>query len=259
MMRSGIGWGLTWGWVMVGLCGALSAGCDDSDDKVDKTPAEPTDFELGTIAETRWDACHEEPWAPLSVSLSLSILKTMLPKNWSNSIDCMVKAKDCDQLHVCLHLIDIDLGKEGYPRCDSSAGGRCDGNVAVNCETSNEADYYELSYDCTLAGATCIEIDDDKGQHADCQAPLDPCEGHGTDNYCDGTRAVLCEETRDGHRSPAIFDCAEAWGSTCGKYNSTSTNVECEGPALGEVSCDDGKDNDGDGSADCDDSDCSCN
>jgi hypothetical protein len=44
----------------------------------------------------------------------------MLPASFGESIDCMVKAKDCDQLqlqlHLCLDLIDVDFELLGLTR-----------------------------------------------------------------------------------------------------------------------------------------------
>ena len=74
-------------------------------------------------------------------------------------------------------------------------------------------------------------------------------------SYCDGTRAVVCEES-DHVLSPWVYDCADAFGSHCIDHGNGS--IECEGPVVGEQDCDDGSDGDGDGKVDCDDEDCRC-
>ena len=74
-------------------------------------------------------------------------------------------------------------------------------------------------------------------------------------SYCDGTRAVVCEDIGDDMLSPWVYDCADAWGSHC---VDAGYDVECEGPVVGEKDCDDGIDGDGDGKIDCMDRDCFC-
>lgn len=169
-------------------------------------------------------------------------------------------AENCEDVDRCSRLFNADDQLELRPECGSEPTDHCEGNIAKYCITDDDVTWYEFSYDCTMAGATCIEGVDANGvPWSDCQAPLEPCDGHET-SYCDGTRAVVCDETflggqRSGRRSPWIFDCADAFDSTC---VAIGARVACEGPAVGEAQCDDGLDNDEDGEADCADSECTC-
>jgi len=141
------------------------------------------------------------------------------------------------------------------PECGSERTDHCEGNVAKYCETGHNQILHEASYDCTLAGATCVEWQSDSGDRwADCQAPKLQCTDPKM-RYCDGTRAVVCGET-GGSLSAWVHDCADAWGSHCVTDN--GGDAICEGPVVGETQCFDGKDGDGDGKVDCEDSDCRC-
>lgn len=251
---------LCWGWLVVGLSGALSVGCDDGEDgggDGDDKPAELTDFDRGRIAETRWDACGVEPWSTLSVNESLGILATTEPFVFGPGIDCLVAATSCDEVDACNKYFLLDDHLVGLPECDSERTERCDGNVVRYCLTDDDVTWYEKSYDCALAGATCGEGLEAGAIYnwADCLAPEDLCDGKPT-SYCDGSIAVVCYRHNTERVTGAAFDCADAFGSTCAER--PNGDVQCEGPAVGEVQCDDGKDNDGDGHADCDDSDCGC-
>jgi len=75
-MSRHIGGALGWGWGAVCLLGLLSVGCGD-DEHVSDAP--PTDFERGTIAAARWDACSVELLPPLSMFGPVGIVVTTVP------------------------------------------------------------------------------------------------------------------------------------------------------------------------------------
>lgn len=155
---------------------------------------------------------------------------TTFPESNSAGADCIVQAANCKEVLACNKYFLVDRRIERLPECGSDLTSRCEGNVFKQCLTNDSVTWYESSYDCTLAGATCIVGEKGDGTPwADCQGPLELCDGHGTTSYCDGTRAVLCAETGYGYQSPWAFDCAEAFDSVCaGEGN----QVRCEGPNV---------------------------
>jgi hypothetical protein len=201
-----------------------------------------------------------EGWLTEGFSVgSLGVLLSVFPGGYKRVVDCTLAAHNCREIEPCMayYLVDqVRYEDLHLPECGSRPTDHCEGNVAKYCVSNDEKTFYQASYDCTLAGATCIEGQAQSGEPwADCQAPQLQCEGHET-SYCDGTRAVACEDARPGVLSPWVFDCADAFGSRCGDRGKV---VTCEGPAVGEQLCDDGIDGDGDGKVDCDDDDCHCN
>jgi hypothetical protein len=223
-------------------------------------------MERGTMAATREDACGVEGWmfTGLTVRDSLGILLSVFPGGYKRAVDCDLAAHNCQEVEACeaFYFADHDQYVDELkqmpemPECDSERTGRCEGNVVKYCESADDKTFHQASYDCTLAGATCVEYQvESGGTGADCQAPRLQCQGPAMP-YCDGsTRAVICEETEPGILSPSVFDCADAFASHC---IVRGENAACEGPAVGEKDCDDGKDGDGDGKVDCMDRDCSC-
>lgn len=203
------------------------------------------------MAATREDACGVERWDPLNVYESLGILLSVFPGGYKRGVDCTLAARNCEEVDACMALYRVDHDQyvdelEQLPKCDGAGNSYCEGNVAKYCLTDDYETYYQASYDCTLAGATCVE--------GNCQAPPLKCQGDRM-SYCDGTRAVLCESNGD-ILSPWVYDCADAFGSHC--VNPEESDMACEGPAVGEDDCYDGLDGDGDGYIDCNDSDCGC-
>jgi len=250
------------GWVLgclVACLGATTASCSDSDGG--GTPPPPADLQRGTMAATREDACGEEPWGTLEVHESLGILLSVFPGGHKRGVDCILAAHNCQEVEACtaLFLVDDDQYDdelEQLPTCGSERTDHCEGNVAKYCVHDDKNTLRQASYDCTLAGATCVEWQSESGDRwADCQAPQLQCEDPKM-RYCDGTRAVVCGET-GGTLSAWVHDCADAWGSHC--VYDVHGDATCEGPVVGEKQCDDGKDGDGDGKVDCDDEDCRCN
>ena len=226
-------------------------------------------MERGTMAATREDACGVEGWmfSGLSVYDSLGILLSVFPGGYKRAVDCDLAAHNCQEVEACsaFYFADHDQYVDELnqmPECDGER--RCEGNVVKYCESADgDKTFHQVSYDCTLAGATCVEYQAESGAtgaesgatSADCQAPPLRCQGPEMP-YCDGsTRAVVCEEEHPGILSPSVFDCADAFGSHC---IVRGENAACEGPATGEEDCDDGKDGDGDGKVDCMDRDCGC-
>ena len=245
------------GWILgclVACLGATTASCDG-----DESPPPLTDLERGTIATTRQDTCGVESWLvePFSVyAESLPIWLSVFPESLKRGVDCTLAAHNCQEVEACLAYFAADIERFedlNLPECGSDPTDHCEGNVAKFCVSNDQRTWYEASYDCTLAGATCIEGQAASGQRwADCQAPRLQCEGTNM-SYCDGTRAVVCDETGRGVLNPWAYDCADAFGSHCIDGGS---NVYCEGPETGERKCDDGIDGDGDDKVDCDDDDC---
>jgi len=251
-MRMRSGRALGWGSVAVSLLGVMSVGCSD-DDAVHA----PTDFERGTKTAIRWDACHIEPLEPLTMEDHLGIIATTQASLYSDGFDCVNAASDCDGVDACRRKFSGDNQIDQLPPCGSVPTDHCAGNVAKNCQDPGDGVLYEVSYDCSLAHATCVEGTRKDGHPwADCKASEAPCAGHES-SYCDGSRVVICENIWDSVLSPAVYDCADAFGSTCAQEDEGET-PECEGPVVGEIQCHDGKDNDGDGNADCYDNDCHC-
>ena len=213
------------GWGAVCLLGLLSVGCGD-DEHVSDAP--PTDFERGTIAAARWDACHVEPMSPLSMFGHVGILVTTVPSIYSDEVDCVNAAANCDEVDACAPRIVPDDEIDQLPPCGSVRTDHCEGNVAKQCEEDAGA-FYEVSYDCSLAQATCVEgVRREGGPYADCKASEQPCAGHAT-SYCDGTRAVICDEAWTDVLSPAVYDCADAWGWPC-VWDEVDQRPECEEP-----------------------------
>jgi hypothetical protein len=244
------------GWLVVALC----AGCDDSDDgDGDEAPQELTDFERGTIVDTRWDACGVERWRPLSVDQSMGIMITTTPDLYDEEfVECVLAAKSCKEVVACnLHFLMNEDDLSHWPVCDDDEpSGHCDGDVVKYCTTDDDLTWHEVSYDCKLAGATCTEgVDQSDRTWADCLAPVELCDGKD-ESYCDGTKAVICgtDPNRNFHNA-GVFDCADAFGSECARND--QGEVHCEGPNITEWPCDDTVDNDDDGLYDCDDPDCS--
>jgi hypothetical protein len=196
----------------------------------------------------------------LEVEESLGILLSVFPGGHKRGVDCTLAAHNCQEVEACvaLYLVDddqYDAERAQLPKCGSERTDHCEGNVAKYCVQDSGGPLYEASYDCTLAGATCVEWQSESGDRwADCKAPQLQCEDPKM-RYCDGTRAVVCGET-GGALSAWVHDCADAWGSHC--VTDVHGEATCEGPVVGEKDCDDGKDGDGDGKVDCDDEDCRC-
>ena len=217
------------------------------------------DADVGGLADALALACHVESWTPLSVYDSLGILLSVFPGGHKRAVDCVLAAHNCQEVEACsaFYLADADRREEEVlllPECGSERTDHCEGNVAKYCENDNDGTLYQASYDCTLAGATCIVTEAAGERYADCQAPqLQQCAGDETE-YCDGTRAVICKETTTGSPSPWIHDCADAFDSHC----VVTGDIECEGPVVGEKDCNDGIDGDSDGKVDCADDDCAC-
>jgi len=247
---------------LVACLSATTAGCSDGEDG-GGAPPPPTDMERGTTAATLQDTCGVAPWMDdgLSVFSSLGVMLSAFPALQKRVVDCNLAAHDCKEVRACevLRVADyVPYEDLHLPECGSERTDHCEGNVVKYCvaDDGDYETYYQASFDCALAGATCVEWQTDSGgPRADCQAPPLHCEGPKT-AYCDGTRAVRCEEAGPSILSPWVYDCADAFGSHCIEYTS---DVECEGPATGEEDCDDGIDGDGDGKVDCDDDDCHCN
>jgi len=215
-------------------------------------------LERGTMAATREDACGVERWDALDVYESLGILLSVFPGGHKRGVDCTLAAHNCQEVDTCMafYLADADRRDEEVlllPECGSERTDHCEGNVAKYCESPGDGTLHEASYDCTLAGATCVVTAASGEPYANCQAPQLQCKGPHL-SYCDGTRAVVCETISDGVLSPWVYDCADAFGSHCIDHG--NGNIECEGPVVGEQECDDGIDGDGDGKVDCMDDDC---
>jgi hypothetical protein len=246
---------------LVACLGATTASCSDSDDG--GAPPPPTDLERGTMAATRVDACDVEPWGALDVYESFGILLSVFPGGFKRGVDCILAAHNCEEVETCTAYFFVDEPKyeaelEQLPECSSELTEHCEGNVVKYCVNDEQGTAHQASYDCALAGATCFEYQTDSGATgANCQAPRLQCEGPNS-SYCDGTRAVVCEQTggTNSPLSPWVFDCADAWGSHCA--HEQGGDISCEGAVVGEKECHDGIDNDGDGKIDCDDRDCIC-
>ena len=240
------------GWMLgclVAWLGAATASCNG-----DTPPL--TDLERGTMAATREEICGVESWGPLDLYESLGILLSVFPGGHKRGVDCVLAADNCEQVKACseFYLIDDEPYADlNLPECGSERTDHCEGTVAKYCVSDGGGPLYQASFDCALAGATCFVGQAQNGDpYANCQAPRLQCEGPNI-SYCDGTRAVVCEECSDGFLSPWVYDCADGFGSRCvedGNY------AGCEGPATGEQLCDDGIDGDGDGKVECDDDDC---
>ena len=212
------------------------------------------------MAATREDACGVESWKPLDVGESLGILLSVFPGGHKRGVDCTLAAHSCQEVDTCMafYLADADRRDEEVlllPECGSERTDHCEGNVAKYCESAGDGTLHQASYDCTLAGATCIVTEAAGEPYANCQAPQLQCKDPHL-SYCDGTRAVVCETISDGVLSPWVYDCADAWGSHC--IDKGNGGIDCEGPVVGEKDCNDGIDGDGDGKIDCDDDDCYC-
>ncbi|HET7543406.1 MAG TPA: hypothetical protein VFK05_26210 [Polyangiaceae bacterium] len=242
---------LGWGSLAVCLLGLLSVGCADDDEHPASEPS--ADFKRGTKAGARYDACGIEPMSPLSMFGHFGPLVTIVPNIYSGVADCANAAANCDEVDKCDIWFHRDDLIDQNPPCGDVPTDHCEGNVAKQCEKDgSDGTFYEVSYDCSLAQATCVEgVRREGGPYADCKASEAPCAGHAT-SYCDGTRAVICDDYWTGVLSPAVYDCADAWGSGC------FWDEGDKAPKCGEVQCDDGKDNDEDGKTDCDDYDCPC-
>jgi hypothetical protein len=203
---------LGWGSVAVCLLGLMSVGCGDGDD-VSHVPA---DIERGAITGVRADVCGIESLTPLMMFYHFGPLVKTVPNIYDGFVDCVNAAANCDEVDACDRWFARDDGIDQLPPCGSVPTDRCEGNVAKQCrEDGADRALYEVSYDCSLAQATCVEGVRSNGHpYADCKASEEPCAGHTT-SYCDGTRAVICEESWPGVLSPAVYDCADAWGSVC--------------------------------------------
>jgi len=218
------------------------------------------------MAATREDTCGVEGWMynGLSVHDSLGILLSVAPANYKRAVDCDLAAHNCKEVEACekYYFLDhVDYADMNLPECGSERtnhlANHCEGNVVKHCESDDNKTFYQVSYDCALAGATCVEWQTESGEPgADCQAPQLKCAGPEMP-YCDGTRAVVCEQNAGtlSPLSPWVYDCADAFGSHCYVHGE---NVSCEGPETGEKDCHDGEDGDGDGKVDCLDDDCGC-
>lgn len=225
-MSSRFGAALGWGWTAVCLLSVMSVGCNDDDHVVSDAP--PTDFERGTMAAARWDACGIEPLSPLSMFGHVGILVTTVPSVYNHEVDCINAAANCDGVDDCAPRIVPDDEIDQLPSCGSVRTDHCEGNVAKQCEEDGGS-LHEVSYDCSLAHATCVEgVRHDGGPYADCKASENPCAGHAT-SYCDGTRAVICDEYWTGVLSPAVYDCADVWGSTC-VWDEPDQRPKCKDP-----------------------------
>jgi len=249
------------GWILgclVACLSATTASCSDGDD----SPPPLTDLERGTIATTRENACDVEWWfvEPFSIYSSLGVSLSVFPGGFKRGIDCTLAAHNCQEVEACtaLFVADNDVYEdeiEHLPECGSERTDHCEGNVAKYCVSDDQKIWHQASYDCTLAGATCIEGQRESGERwTDCQTPHLQCEGPNM-SYCDGTSVVTCEESSRGFLNPWVYDCADAFGSHC-SAPIDETHIGCEGPAVGEWDCHDGIDGDGDGKVDCDDEDC---
>lgn len=149
---------------------SLSAGCGDGNDR---TSVPLDDVERGTIASTRWEACGVEGWGPLTVSESL--WRDGLVRSVQRRGRLVLAAENCEEVDRCSRLFHADDQLELRPECGSEPTDQCEGNVAKYCSTDDDFTWYEFSYDCAMAGATCIEGVDANGvRWSDCQAPLDP-------------------------------------------------------------------------------------
>ena len=242
------------GWILgclVACLGATTASCSDGDDN----PPPPTDLERGTMAATREDACGGETWKALDVEESLGIYLSVTPGGFKRGVDCTLAAQNCQEVDACaaFYLADADQLNEEVLLLPEYEMDYCEGNVAKYGATADDGSLHQQSYDCTLAGATCIVTEVAGKPYANCQAPPLQCKGPNLP-YCDGTRAVVCETNSAGVLSPWVYDCADAFDSHC--IDPGSRSIECEGPATGERDCEDGIDGDGDGKVDCDDSNC---
>ena len=221
---------------LVACLGATTASCSDSDDG-GAAPPPPTDLERGTMAATREDACYVENWGALDVHESLGILLSVFPGSHKRGVDCILAAHDCQEVEACAAFFSIDdepYADLNLPECGSDTTSHCEGNVVKYCVSDDSKTWYQASYDCALAGATCVEFDTDPGERsANCQAPQLRCEAPRT-SYCDGTRAVICDATGSGlgPLSPWVFDCADAWGSHC--VLDATSDAKCEGPVVDE-------------------------
>jgi len=254
------------GWILgylVACLGASTAGCSSDSDEGSAPPPSP-ELQRGTMAVSREDACNVEPWGALDVHESLGILLSVFPGGHKRGTDCILAAHNCQEAEACtaFFLADddqYDEELEQLPKCGSERTDHCEGTVAKYCVQDGSGPLHEASFDCALAGATCFEWQTESGDRwANCQAPQLQCEGPGM-SYCDGTRAVVCEQSGGtlSPFSPWVFDCADAWGSHCVDKDRKG-EISCEGPVVGETKCDDGKDGDSDGKVDCDDEDCRC-
>ncbi|HYQ44729.1 MAG TPA: hypothetical protein VER11_22245 [Polyangiaceae bacterium] len=221
---------LGWGSAAVCLLGLLSVGCGDDDEHVVSEPS--ADFKRGTKAAARYDVCSIEPLSPLSMFGHFGPLVTTTPNIYSGAVDCVLAAANCDEVDKCDLWFHRDDEIDQHPSCGGVQTDHCEGNVAKQCEPDGaDQALYEVSYDCSLANATCVEgVRSNGTPYADCKASEAPCAGHTT-SYCDGTRAVVCDDYWDGVLSPAVYDCADAWGSTCIVVQK-HVPVACEEPAA---------------------------
>lgn len=220
---------LKWAWLIVGAGGAMSAGCSGDDDE---EPAPLTDFERGNLAELRVSACGGEPWSHLTTDESLGILVNVFPELYNQGTDCVVAAKSCEEVLACRKYFLGDQDIEKFPKCGDERTDHCEGNVAKYCLSDDDVTWYEASYDCELAGATCIEgVGVLDAPFSNCVLPEDLCDGELV-SYCDGSVAVLCQMNYDGFVGAGVFDCADAFGATCVE---SGNSVACEGPGLPEV------------------------
>jgi hypothetical protein len=230
---------------------ALGSSCANKEAEAEAESAPVvSDFERGTAADVRMRACKHYNLPALSASNSLGPLLAQFPEAYGPGVDCVLTARDCEEVIACEDSAFARPAIDELPACEES---RCEGDVLKRCTTRDDVSFHEVSYDCTLAGATCAEGENAGMAWVECVAAQQLCDGAGS--YCAGTVAVVCrEDGSTGLINPAKYDCANAFGSTCAE--SSEGQVDCEGPAVGEAQCGDGLDNDEDGAKDCDDSDC---
>jgi hypothetical protein len=65
-------------------------------------------------------------------------------------------AAHCDEVDACESRLYPDDEIDQLPPCRSVPTDHCEGNVAKQCK-EDEGAFYEVSYDCSLVQATCVE------------------------------------------------------------------------------------------------------
>jgi hypothetical protein len=241
----------SWGW-LIALSVALGGGCGGSN-----VESAPSDFQRGEAADHRLRVCRDYILRGFSAEESLGLALSAAPKALGPGVDCVLDAESCEEVVACEDSFESARITD-LPECDGPSSTRCDGDVLKRCTTNDDVTWHEISFDCTLARASCQEGINEGSLNPglawiDCVRSSDLCAGVGS--HCDGARAIVCrEDAATGLVNPAIYDCSDVFGSTCVELD--EDRVDCEGPAVGEVQCGDGVDNDEDGAPDCDDPEC---
>lgn len=230
--------------LVVVCCLSTMCGCSESPGSSDNTLVRAERTEL------RVNACRGEAITASTLADGFATYAVFYADELGPYVDCVESAASCEEVLGCP--LPNPPATADLPTCDGYADSRCDGNTAVLCHTDDDITFREESYDCSLLGATCQQGQGEDGPWAECVVASRLCDVEGA--RCDGARGVICDvDPASGVTHAREIDCGDVFDSTCAVNRG---RVYCEGPAVGEVQCFDGEDNDADGQSDCDDTDC---